>query len=78
MQPLASVDQAMRLRLLSYFDSFRAKGITVCIPCFMLADSLEIADRLLVIKDGKIDREYLRSDFSAYPGVSGSRPVSDP
>ena len=78
MQPLASVDQAMRLRLLSYFDSFRAKGITVCIPCFMLADSLEIADRLLVIKDGKIDRESLRSDFSAYPGVSGSRPVHYP
>lgn len=75
MQPLASADMMMRLRLLKYFDAFRRKGITVCILAFALSDSLEVANRLLVIKDGKIDREYNRSDFSAYPGISGSRPL---
>ncbi len=74
MQPLASADQLMRLHLLSYFDRFRQKGITVCILGFSLSDSLEVADRLLVIKDRKIDREYQRSDFLSYPGIAGSRP----
>jgi ABC-type sugar transport system, ATPase component len=75
MQPLASADMMMRLRLLEYFDAIRSKGITVCILAFALSDSLEIANRLLVIKDGKIDREYDRSDFSSFPGISGSRPL---
>jgi ribose transport system ATP-binding protein len=74
MQPLASVDMLMRLHLLAYFDKFREKGMTVCILAFALSDSLEIANRLLVIKDGRIDSEYQRSDFPSYPGISGSRP----
>lgn len=74
MQPLASADMMMRLRLLEYFDAFKEKGITVCILAYALSDSLEVADRLLVIKDGKIEKEYQRSEFSLYPGISGSRP----
>ena len=56
MQQLAFVDQAMRPRLFSYFDSFRTKEITVCIPCCRLADSLEISDWLLGVRCERFSR----------------------
>lgn len=75
MQPFAFADMMMRIRLIKYFDMLKEKGITVCILAFALSDYLEIASRLLVIKDSKIVKEYKRDDFSSFPGISGSRPV---
>lgn len=73
-QPFASVDMMTRLHLLSYYEKFREKGITVCILAFALSDSLEIADRLLVIRNGRIEKELTRAMFFQYDGISGSRP----
>ncbi|MCI1207975.1 MAG: ATP-binding cassette domain-containing protein [Treponema sp.] len=73
-QPFASIDMYLRLHLLSYFDKFRERGMTICILSLSLSDSLQVADRMLIVKNGVIIKEYLRKDFHSYKGLSGSRP----
>ena len=73
-QPFASVDMLTRLKLLSYFDKFRERGITVCILSYSLSDFLQVADRMIVVRDGRVQNEYLQKDFQLYSERSGSNP----
>ncbi|MFA6845810.1 MAG: hypothetical protein WCR02_08800 [Sphaerochaetaceae bacterium] len=73
-QPFSTLDMYQRIRTIEYFDMFRKKGIAVCILAVSLSDSLQIADRLLVIENGQISKVYQRSEFSTYRGIAGSKP----
>lgn len=74
-QPFASVDMYQRIQLISFFDLFKKKGASVLILAVTLSDTLQIADRLLVMKDGTVERELLRSEFAQYRGITGSIPT---
>ncbi|NCC63985.1 MAG: hypothetical protein EOM15_04950 [Spirochaetia bacterium] len=73
-QPFSSVDMYQRIELITYFDRFKQKGASILILAVSLSDTLQIADRLLVMKEGKIERELLRRDFAQYQGLTGSVP----
>ena len=73
-QPFSSVDMYQRIELITYFDRFKQKGASILILAVSLSDTLQIADRLLVMKEGRIERELLRRDFAQYQGLAGSVP----
>ena len=74
-QPFASVDMFQRITLIHYFDAFKKKGITCLILAVSLSDTLQVADRLIILKGGKIDRILTRDEFSQYGGIVGSIPM---
>lgn len=74
-QPFASIDMYQRMELISYFDAFKRRGTSILILAVSLSDTLQIADRLVILKDGKMQRELLRSEFSLYSGIVGSIPT---
>lgn len=73
-QPFASVDMYQRMELISWFDLFKQRGTTILILAVSLSDSLQIADRLLILKEGRVQRTLLRQDFHLYRGIAGSIP----
>jgi len=74
-QPFASVDMFQRIALIHYFDSFKKKGITSLILAVSLSDTLQIADRLVILTGGRVDRILLQNEFSQYGGIAGSIPL---
>jgi len=74
-QPFASVDMFQRIQLIHYYDDFKKKGITCLILAVSLSDTLQVADRLVILKGGKIDRILTRNEFSKYGGIVGSIPA---
>lgn len=74
-QPFASVDMFQRIQLIHYFDAFKKKGITCLILAVSLSDTLQVADRLIILTGGKIERILTRNDFSLYGGIAGSIPA---
>ncbi|AEC02825.1 ATP-binding cassette domain-containing protein [Parasphaerochaeta coccoides] len=75
MQPFFGVDMYQRVRIIEFLDTYRRKGISVLILALSLSDSLEVADRLLIIQNGSIVESYDRKDFSSVKLISGSRPT---
>ena len=73
-QPFASVDMYQRIQLISYFDAFKKRGISVLILAVSLSDTLQVADRLLIVTGGKVERMLLRSEFAQFGGIAGSVP----
>ncbi|HKM06440.1 MAG TPA: ATP-binding cassette domain-containing protein [Sphaerochaeta sp.] len=74
-QPFASVDMFQRISLIHYFDAFKKKGMTCLILAVSLSDTLQIADRLIILKGGRVERILNRSEFSQYGGIVGSIPL---
>ncbi len=73
-QPFASVDMYQRMELISYFDLFKQRGSSILILAVSLSDSLQIADRLVILNEGRIHHQLYRSEFSQYQGIAGSIP----
>ncbi len=74
-QPFASVDMFQRIALIRYFDAFKTKGITSLILAVSLSDTLQVADRLVILAGGKVDRILKRNEFYQYGGIAGSIPL---
>ncbi len=74
-QPFASVDMFQRISLIQYFDAFRNKGMTSLILAVSLSDTLQVADRLVILSKGRVERILTRSEFSQYGGIAGSIPL---
>lgn len=74
-QPFASVDMFQRIALIHYFDAFKKKGITCLILAVSLSDTLQVADRLVILTGGKVERVLMRNEFSQYGGIAGSIPL---
>jgi ribose transport system ATP-binding protein len=74
-QPFASVDMFQRIALIHYFDAFKKKGMTSLILAVSLSDTLQVADRLIILSGGKVDRVLMRNEFTQYGGIAGSIPL---
>ncbi len=74
-QPFGSVDMFQRIQLIHYFDAFKKKGITCLILAVSLSDTLQVADRLVILTGGRVDRVLTRNEFSQYGGIAGSIPL---
>ncbi|WP_320129258.1 ATP-binding cassette domain-containing protein [uncultured Sphaerochaeta sp.] len=73
-QPFASVDMYQRIQLISFLDNFRQKGMAVLVLAVSLSDTLQVADRLVVVKKGKVERQSNRPEFFQYSNIAGSVP----
>lgn len=74
-QPFASVDMYQRIQLVHYFDAFKQKGMTSLILAVSLSDTLQVADRLIILSGGRVARMLNRNEFSQYGGIAGSIPM---
>ncbi len=74
-QPFASVDMFQRIQLIHYFDAYKKKGITTLILAVSLSDTLQVADRLVILRGGRVDRVVTRNEFSQYGEIAGSIPL---
>jgi len=74
-QPFASVDMYQRMELISYFDLFKQRGSSILILAVSLSDCLQIADRLVILKEGRVHHQLFRNEFSQYHGIAGSIPM---
>ncbi len=72
-QPFAGIDVYQRLRIIQLINILRERGIAVLILAVSLSDSLQVADRLLAGKNGRILREIDRADFSSLDSVHISK-----
>ena len=61
--PFAGADMDLRCRVIELIDLLKKRGITVVIPSVNIADSLVIADRLILLEKGGVAGDYPRSDF---------------
>lgn len=66
-QPFMGADVQQRMQIWKLMERLLAKGISVLILAVNLADSLALADRLIRVKDGKVQAVYTREDFASLP-----------
>jgi ribose transport system ATP-binding protein len=72
-QPFAGIDMYQRLRIIQLIDMLRQKQIAVLIVAVSLSDSLQVADRLLVVQDGVVVSQMDRSEFDTLEFSSASK-----
>lgn len=77
-QPFSSVDMYQRMRIIEHLERLKRHGIAVVIISVSLSDSLQVADRMLPVSDGRIIQTYEASQFDTIPYIAGSRPQKGP
>lgn len=65
-QPFAGADMYLRRHLIELINQLKKKGITVILLAVNIADSLVIADKLILIEKGRFSSEYSSSEFSIF------------
>ncbi|WP_312643618.1 ATP-binding cassette domain-containing protein [Hydrogenoanaerobacterium sp.] len=65
-QPFSGADMYLRHHLIGLISQLRRKGITVIILAVSLSDSLVVADRLMVIEQGQLRKEYHREELDFF------------
>ncbi|MFA7109252.1 MAG: hypothetical protein WC162_08930 [Sphaerochaetaceae bacterium] len=73
-QPFSSFDMYQRLKNIEYIDELKKNGTSILLLTLSLSDTLQVANRLLVVQKGTIIKEYDRSQFSALTYLHGSIP----
>ncbi len=63
-QPFAEVDMHQRLRIIELMKMLGQRGTALLILAVSLSDSLLIADRLILAKEGKVVRQISKKEFS--------------
>ncbi len=66
-QPFKRAEVAMRLRVWELLAILLGRGIAVVVLAVNLADSLALADRLIQVRQGRVEAEYDRADFANLP-----------
>lgn len=61
--PFACGDVRCRGLVLKLVQKLKNKGIAVLLLLVNISDSMEVADRLLVLKGGRISQEYMEDEF---------------
>lgn len=69
-QPFAGADMYLRHHLVHLINELRARKITVVILAVSMSDSLVVADRLLMLEQGHLLREYRSGEFHLLRGQS--------
>lgn len=62
-QPFSGADMYLRQRLIQLFEKLRERGVAVVILAVSVSDSLQVADRLLIIREGRLASEHHRDEF---------------
>ena len=62
-QPFYGADMYLRKHIIRLINKLKQKGIAVVILAVNLEDSLVVADRLIIVENGKFRTEYDRSAF---------------
>jgi ribose transport system ATP-binding protein len=66
LQPFAGADMYMRRHLIELINKLKKSGITVILLSVTIADSLVVADRLLLFEKGRFSSEYFNSEFNIF------------
>ena len=66
-QPFMSADVEQRMQIWTLMERLLEKGISVMILAVNLADALSLADRLIRVRDGRVQAVYGRDDFASLP-----------
>lgn len=66
-QPFKGAEVAMRLRVWEFLALLLEREIAVVVLAVNLADSLALADRLIQVRQGRVEAEYDREDFAKLP-----------
>ncbi len=66
-QPFKGAEVAMRLRVWELLALLLEREIAVVVLAVNLADSLALADRLIQVRQGRVEAEYDREDFAKLP-----------
>lgn len=64
LQPFSGSDMYLRHHLISLLNQFKLKGISIVLLTVNISDTLVLADRLLLLSNGKLIRDYNKSDFN--------------
>lgn len=65
-QPFSGADYYLRLHVIGLIRKLLERGTAVMILAVSLSDSLQLADRLLVIKGGRICMEYGKEEITGF------------
>jgi ribose transport system ATP-binding protein len=63
-QPFSGADMYLRKHIADLIWELKRKGITVIILAVNISDTLTVADRLIVIEQGSVVKEYSKEEFS--------------
>ncbi len=63
-QPCNGADMYLRKHIVDLLYELKKKGITIVIFSLNIEDSLAVADRLFILKDGQIINSYDKNEFS--------------
>jgi ribose transport system ATP-binding protein len=66
LQPFAGADMYLRRHIIELINKMKKAGITVVILAVNIADSLIIADKLILLGDGRFSNEYYSSEFNQF------------
>lgn len=62
-QPFSGADMYLRHHLIELISQLRKKKITVIILAVSISDSLVVADRLMIVEQGQLRKEYFSEEF---------------
>lgn len=64
-QPFSNADMYVRRHIIHLIRTFKRKGMAVVILAVTISDCLFVADKLLLLEEGSIKKEYLPDTFSS-------------
>lgn len=62
-QPFSGADMYLRKHIAKLMDECRAQGISIVILAVRLSDTLRVSDRLYVIENGEVQKEYKQDEY---------------
>ncbi len=65
-QPFAGADMYLRRHMIELINRLKKKGITVILLAVNIADSLVIADKLILLEKGRFSSQYCSSEFHLF------------
>ena len=69
-QPFMGADVEQRMQIWKLMERLLEKGIAVMILAVNLADSLSLAERLIRVRDGRVQAIYSRDEFTKLPSTA--------
>jgi len=69
-QPFAGADMYLRIRIVELIQQLKRKGITVVILAVNIADSLVVADKVILMEKGRFQAEYASHEFGYFRSES--------
>ncbi|WP_308754451.1 ATP-binding cassette domain-containing protein [uncultured Anaerotruncus sp.] len=65
-QPFSGADLYLRSHIIDLIGQVKARGTAVVLLAVSISDCLSVADRLLVVEQGQLRREYLSDEFPLF------------